>query len=102
MPGIFMEYMNNIFHRYLARVVVAYKDDIFVYSESDEEHAEHLRIVLQTLNENGWCAMMSKCEFRLPEVSFLGHVIFSNEIAVNPSKVDAVFATGGSEDGYEN
>jgi hypothetical protein len=46
--------------------------------------------------------MMSKCEFRLREVSFLGHVIFSNEIAANPSKVDAVFAMGGSKDGSEN
>ena len=96
-----MEYTNNIFHPYLTRVVVVYMGDIFMCSKSDEEHAKHLQIVLQTLKVNRWCAMMSKCEFRLREVSFLGHVISSNEIAVNPSKVDAVFATGGSEDGYE-
>jgi hypothetical protein len=97
--GVFMEYTNNIFHPYLARVAVVYMGDIFVCSESDEEHVKHLQIVLQTLKEIRWCAMMSKCEFRLREVSFLGHVISSNEIAVNPSKVDAVFAMGGFEDG---
>jgi hypothetical protein len=47
--GVFMEYTNNIFHPYLARVVVVYMGDIFVCSESDEEHVKHLQIVLQTL-----------------------------------------------------
>jgi len=61
-----------------------------VYSKSEEEHAEHLRIVLQVLKEKRLFAKFSKCEFWLREVNFLGHVISTGGIAVDPSKVDAV------------
>jgi len=57
---------------------------------SKEEHAEHLKIVLQVLKEKKLFAKLSKCEFWLNEVGFLGHVISSNGIAVDPAKVDAV------------
>jgi len=50
-PSVFMEYMNRIFHPYLDQFVVVFIDDILVYSKSKEEHAEHLRIVLQVLKE---------------------------------------------------
>ena len=89
-PGVFMEYMNRIFHPYLDRFVVVFIDDILVYSKSEEEHAEHLRIVLEVLKEKKLYAKLSKCEFWLSEVSFLGHVISGDGIAVDPSKVDAV------------
>ena len=65
-------------------------DDILIYSKSQEEHAEHLRIVLQILKERKLYAKLSKCEFWLPEVSFLRHVILGNGIVVDPSKVEAV------------
>ena len=65
-------------------------DDILVYSKSEEEHAEHLKIVLRVLKEKHLCAKLSKCEFWLREVSFLGHVISKGGIAVDPSQVDAV------------
>jgi hypothetical protein len=65
-------------------------DDILVYSKSEEEHAEHLRIVLGVLKEKKLFAKLSKCEFRLREVSFLGHVISKGGIVVDPSKVDVV------------
>ncbi|MCI06844.1 retrotransposon protein, partial [Trifolium medium] len=93
-PGVFMEYMNRIFHSYLDRFVVVFIDDILVYSKSEEEHAEHLRIVLQTLKEKKLYAKLSKCEFWLKEVSFLGHVISSGGIAVDPAKVDVVLQWG--------
>lgn len=89
-PGVFMEYMNRIFHLFLDRFVVVYIDDILVYSKSEEEHAEHLRIVLSVLKEKKLFAKLLKCEFWLREVSFLGHVISKGGIAVDPSKVDAV------------
>jgi len=75
-PGVFMECMNRIFHPYLDQFVVVFIDDILVYSKSEEEHVEHLRIVLQVLKEKQLFAKLSKCEFWLREVSFLGHVIF--------------------------
>jgi len=89
-PSVFMEYMNRIFHPYLDQFVVVYIDDILVNSKLDEEHVEHLRIVLQVLKEKQLFAKLSKCEFWLREVSFLGHVISKGGIAVDPSKVDAV------------
>ncbi|CAJ2653832.1 unnamed protein product [Trifolium pratense] len=56
-PGVFMEYMNRIFHSFLDRFVVVFIDDILIYSKSEEEHEEHLRIVLQVLKEKKFIAM---------------------------------------------
>jgi len=89
-PGVFMEYMNIIFYPYLDRFVVVFIDDILVYSKLEEEHVEHLRIVLHTLKEKKLFSKLSKCEFWLREVSFLGHVISKGGIVVDPSMVDAV------------
>jgi hypothetical protein len=80
-PRVFMEYMNHIFHAYLDRFVVVFIDDILIYSKSEEEHAEHLKIVLQVLKQKKLHAKLSKCEFWLNEGS---------GIVVDPSKVDAV------------
>jgi len=89
-PGVFMEYMNRIFHAYMDKFVVVFIDDILIYSKNEEEHAEHLKIVLQMLKEKKLHAKLSKCEFWLSEVRFLGHIISANGIVVDPSKVDAV------------
>nr|KYP41435.1 Retrovirus-related Pol polyprotein from transposon 17.6 [Cajanus cajan] len=89
-PGVFMDYMNRIFHPYLDRFVVVFIDDILVYSKTREEHVEHLRIVLQTLKEKQLYAKLSKCEFWLDSVNFLGHVISKGGIAVDPAKVEAM------------
>jgi len=88
--GVFMEYMNRILHPFLDRFVVVFIDDILVYSKSQEEYVEHLGIVLRLLKENKLFAKLSKCEFWLREVSFLGQVILKGDIEVDPSKVDAV------------
>ncbi|GAU42813.1 hypothetical protein TSUD_288410 [Trifolium subterraneum] len=95
--GVFMEYMNRIFHSFLDKFVLVFIDDILVYSKSEEEHKEHLRIMLQVLKENKLYAKLSKCEFWLKEVSFLGRVISSGGIAVDPAKVDAVMKWGTPE-----
>lgn len=65
-------------------------EDISVYSKTDEEHVEHLKVVLYTLQEKKLYAKLSNCEFWLREVVFLGHVISSIGISVYPSKVDVV------------
>jgi hypothetical protein len=67
--------------------VVVFIDDILVFSKNEEEHAEHLRLVLQKLREYKLYAKRSKCEFWLKEVSFLGHVVSNEGISVDPSKV---------------
>ena len=65
-------------------------NDILIYSESQDEHAEHLRVVLRILREHQVYGKLSKCEFWLDEVQFLGHVILSQEIAVDPAKIETV------------
>ena len=65
-------------------------DDILVYSKNEEEHKEHLRLVLEKLREHQLYAKFRKCEFWLKEVGFLRHVISGEGIAVDPTKVDIV------------
>jgi hypothetical protein len=83
----FMYLMNKVFMEYLDKFMVVFIDDILVYSRNEEEHEEHLRLVLQKLRENQLYAKLSKCEFWLSEVLFLGHVITDGGIAVDPGKV---------------
>jgi hypothetical protein len=71
----FMNLMNSVFMDYLNKFVVVFIDDILIYSQSEEEHADHLRMVLQRLREHQLYAKLSKCEFWIDEVLFLGHII---------------------------
>ncbi|XP_039034121.1 uncharacterized protein LOC120170212, partial [Hibiscus syriacus] len=89
-PAAFMDLMNRIFQPYLDQFVVVFIDDILVYSKSHEEHSTHLRIVLQILRDKKLYAKLSKCEFWLNEVIFLGHVISAVGIRVDPQKVKAI------------
>jgi len=89
-PAVFMDYMNQIFRPFLDKFVVVFIDDILIYSKNKEEHIDHLRVVLAVLREHQLYGKLSKCEFWLEEVQFLGHVISAQGIAVDPSKIDTV------------
>ncbi|GJS88630.1 putative reverse transcriptase domain-containing protein [Tanacetum coccineum] len=89
-PAIFMDLMNRVFRPYLDKFVVVFIDDIVIYSKTQEEHVEHLSLVLEMLKKEKIYAKFSKCEFWLREVQFLGHVINGNGIHVDPSKIEAV------------
>ena len=89
-PAAFMDLMNRVFRPYLDQFGVVFIDDILVYSKDAQEHEHHLRIVLQTLRENQLFAKLSKCEFWLKEVSFLGHIVSAEGIRVDPVKIEAV------------
>ena len=89
-PAAFMDLMNRVFQPYLDRFVIFFINDILVYLGSLEEHSEHLRIVLQTLREWQLYAKLSKCQFWLNRVTFLGHVISVEEVSVDPQKIKAV------------
>ena len=73
-PAHFMYLMNSVFVPELDKFVVVFIDDILVYPCNEEEHAEHLRVVLTHLREHQLYAKFSKCEFWLKKVPFLGHV----------------------------
>jgi hypothetical protein len=83
----FMYMMNKVFMEYLDKFVMVFIDDILVYSRSEEEHEGHLRLSLQKLRDQKLYAKLSKCEFWLKQVAFLGHVISKGGIFVDPSKV---------------
>ncbi|KAG8483090.1 hypothetical protein CXB51_022058 [Gossypium anomalum] len=89
-PAVFVDLINRIFRPYLDRFVVVFIDDILVYSRDKNEHADHLRIVLQTLREKQLYAKFSKCEFWLHEVGFLGHIVSAEGIRVDPNKILAI------------
>jgi hypothetical protein len=83
-PAAFMDLMNKVFGQFIDRFVIVFIDDILVYSRSREEHEQHLRMVLQTLRDHQLYGKFSKSEFWLESVAFLGHVVSSNEIGVDP------------------
>ncbi|WVZ70349.1 hypothetical protein U9M48_019024 [Paspalum notatum var. saurae] len=86
----FMNLMNKVFMEYLDKFVVVFIDDILIYSKTEEEHEEHLRLVLQKLREHKLYAKLSKCEFWLYQVPFLGHIVSKGGIMVDPSKISSV------------
>jgi hypothetical protein len=91
-PAYFMYLMNKVFMEYLDKFVVVFFNDILLYSRSEEEHEEHLRLVLQKLRDQRLCAKLCKCEFWLKQVAFLGHIILRGGISVDPSKIDDVLS----------
>ena len=89
-PAYFMYRMNSVFMPKLDKFVIVFIDDILVYSENEQDHEEHLRIVLTRLRDHQLYAKFSKCELWLKIVPFLGHVLSENGISVDPSKVQEV------------
>jgi hypothetical protein len=82
--------MDNIFNKYLERFVVIFINDILVYSKMEEEHDEHLRIVLQTLRKHKLYTKFDKCDFYHKEIQYLGHFISSEGIVVDPKKIKSI------------
>jgi hypothetical protein len=89
-PAYFMNMMNKVFMEELDRFVVVFIDDILIYSETAEEHEEHLRIVLERLRQQKLYANFIKCEFWMEKVAFLGHVLSAEGITVDLSKVESI------------
>ena len=89
-PAVFMALMNKVFMPYLDKFVIVFIDDILVYSRDEEEHANHLRLVLQTLREKQLYVKFNKCEFWLDQVVFLGHIVSGEGIKVDPKKIEAI------------
>jgi hypothetical protein len=89
-PAHFMYLMNSIFMPELDKFVVVFIDNILIYSKSEKEHAQHLRVILQRIRDHQLYVKFSKCAFWLKEVLFLRHIISAEGIAVDPSKVQEV------------
>jgi hypothetical protein len=89
-PVVFMCLMNGIFRKYLDKFVIVFLDDILIYSKSEEEHEQHLRMVLQVLREHQLYAKLSKCSFYQKQIHYLGHIISEEGIVVDPDKIKVI------------
>ncbi|GKB71352.1 reverse transcriptase domain-containing protein, partial [Tanacetum coccineum] len=89
-PAVFMDLMNRVCKPYLDKFVIVFIDDILIYSRNKEEHANHLRIILELLKKEKLYAKFSKCDFWIHIVQFLGHLIDSQGLHVGPAKIEAV------------
>ncbi|GJZ57624.1 putative reverse transcriptase domain-containing protein [Tanacetum coccineum] len=89
-PAVFMDLMNRVCKPYLDKFVIVFIDDILIYSKNKQEHEEHLKQILELLKKEELYAKFSKCEFWISKVQFLGHVIDSEGIHVDPAKIEAI------------
>nr|GFC06413.1 putative reverse transcriptase domain-containing protein [Tanacetum cinerariifolium] len=88
--NVFMDLMNRVCKPYLGKFVIVFIDDILIYSKNEKEYEEHLKAILELLKKEELYAKFSKCEFWIPKVQFLGHVIDSQGIHVDPAKIESV------------
>nr|GEZ51215.1 putative reverse transcriptase domain-containing protein [Tanacetum cinerariifolium] len=89
-PAVFMDLMNQVCKPYLDKFVIVFIDDILIYLKDEKEHEEHLKMILELLKKEELYAKFSRCEFWIPKVQFLGHVIDSQGIHVDPAKIESV------------
>ena len=82
--------MNNVFSRYLDKFVLAFLNDILIYSKNEEEHEEHLRLTFQLLREHQLYAKLCRCDFYRDRIQYLGHIISKEGIYVDPEKIEAI------------
>ena len=88
----FMDLMHKVFQPYLDKFAMVFVDDILIYSQSEEEHEDHLRIVLQALGDHQLYVKFSKCGFWLIEVRLLGNVVSASNVLVDLEKVEAIMS----------
>ncbi|GJT38434.1 putative reverse transcriptase domain-containing protein [Tanacetum coccineum] len=89
-PAVFMDIMNRVCKPYMDKFMIVFIDDILIYSRNKEEHANHLRMILKLLKKEKLYAKFSKCDFWIRIVQFLGHLIDSQGLHVDPAKIEAV------------
>ena len=82
--------MKNVMHKYVDKFVVVFIDDILIYSKTEEEHKEHLKIVLQELQDHQIFPKFSKCDFFQDKIQYLGHVVTKEGISVDTEKIKAI------------
>ncbi|KAL4346945.1 hypothetical protein GQ457_17G008440 [Hibiscus cannabinus] len=89
-PSTFMRLMNHVLRSFIGRFCVVYFDDILIYSKTLQDHVEHLRAVLQTLQEEKLFGNLEKCVFCANKLTFLGYIVSSEDVEVDPEKIKAI------------
>nr|GEV02771.1 putative reverse transcriptase domain-containing protein [Tanacetum cinerariifolium] len=88
--AVFMDLMNRVCKPYLDKFMIVFIDVILIYSKNKEEHEEHLKLILESLKKEELYAKFSMCEFWIPQVQFLRHVINIKGIHVDPAKIESI------------
>src|SRR3954466_14247233 len=89
-PESFQRMMNLIFQEYIEKFLMVYIDDTIIYSNTFEEHIQHLRLVLELIRENGLFLKPTKCTITEEKVEFLGYLIDRHGVHTDPKKVAAI------------
>ena len=89
-PATFQTAMTTLFTEWLDDFVIVYLDDILIYSQSQSDHIQHVRQVMQKLLDHQWICKLKKCEFATKSVEYLGHIVSDGPIAIDPDKMKAV------------
>nr|GEV42526.1 putative reverse transcriptase domain-containing protein [Tanacetum cinerariifolium] len=89
-PAVFMDLMNRVCKPYLDKFIIVFINDILICSKNKQEHEENLKLILELLKKEQFYAKFSKCELWIPKVQFLGHVIDSQAIHVDPTKIESI------------
>ncbi|GKC95434.1 putative reverse transcriptase domain-containing protein [Tanacetum coccineum] len=89
-PAVFIDLVNCVCKPFLDKFVIVFIEDILIYSKNKKEYEEHLKAVLELLKKEKLYAKFSKCEFWIPKVQFLSHVIYSQGIHMDPAKIKSI------------
>ncbi|GKF18368.1 putative reverse transcriptase domain-containing protein, partial [Tanacetum coccineum] len=88
--AVFIDLMNRVCKPYLYKFVIIFIDDIMIYLKNKQEHEEYLKLILELLKKEELYAKFSKCEFWIPKVQFLDHVIDSQDIHMDTAKIESI------------
>lgn len=89
-PATFQSYMNHIFRSHLRKFVLVFFNDILIYNRTWEEHLQHIETMLRILEEQQFYAKLSKCEFGMTKMLYLGHIIRVDEVRVHEEKIRVI------------
>jgi len=89
-PASFQNYINDTLREFLDVFCTAYLDDILIYSDSETEHEIHVRTILQRLEQAGLQVDITKCEFHTKKVAYLGLIVTTEGIKMDPKKVETI------------
>ncbi|GJV49618.1 retrotransposon-related protein [Tanacetum coccineum] len=91
-PASFQALMNEVFMDYMRKFVLVFFDDILIYSDSLDSHLQHLRIVFETLKQHKLFVKKSKCSFGQARLEYFGHVVSSEGVSADKSKIDSMLS----------
>ena len=89
-PAVFQNLINDVLREYLDQFVIAYLDDILIFSNTKEQHISHVELVLQKLRQHKLYAKLEKCVFHQDTIEFLGYIVGKNGVRMDPAKVSSI------------